>query len=45
MPKRVQALRLFATSQLYAHVIGQDPAGKPSLPEIDKQVGDLISVF
>ena len=45
VPKRVQALRLFATSALYASVTGKDPAGKPSLPEIDKQVSDLISVF
>jgi Zn-dependent protease with chaperone function len=45
VPKRVQALRLFAGSQLYASVTGQDPAGKPSLPDIDKQVSDLISVF
>jgi Zn-dependent protease with chaperone function len=45
VPKRVQALRLFADSALYAQVIGQDPTGKPSLPDIDKQVSDLISVF
>jgi len=45
VPKRVQALKLFADSELYARVIGQDPSGKPSLPEIDKQVSDLISVF
>jgi Zn-dependent protease with chaperone function len=45
VPKRVQALRLFAGSALYAQVIGQDPAGKPSMVDIDKQVGDLISVF
>jgi Zn-dependent protease with chaperone function len=45
VPKRVQALRLFANSALYASVTGQDPAGKPSLPDVDKQVGDLISVF
>lgn len=45
VPKRVQALRLFASSALYAQVIGQDPTGKPSLTEIDKQVGELISVF
>jgi Zn-dependent protease with chaperone function len=45
LPKRVQALRLFAGSALYASVIGKDPAGKPSLPDIDKQVADLISVF
>jgi Zn-dependent protease with chaperone function len=45
VPKRVQALRLFAGSALYAHVSGQDPTGKPNLNEIDKQVADLISVF
>ena len=45
VPKRVQALRLFAGSALYASVTGQDPAGKPSLPDVDKQVSDLISVF
>jgi Zn-dependent protease with chaperone function len=45
LPKRVQALRLFAESELYARVIGQDPAGKPSLPDVDKQVADLVSVF
>jgi Zn-dependent protease with chaperone function len=45
VPKRVQALRLFAGSALYAQVLGQDPAGKPSLVDIDKQVGDLISVL
>ena len=45
IPKRVQALRLFADSALYAMVSGKDPTGKPSLPDIDKQVADLISVF
>jgi Zn-dependent protease with chaperone function len=45
VPKRVQALRLFAGSELYARVIGDDPTGKPSLPDVDKQVSDLISVF
>jgi Zn-dependent protease with chaperone function len=45
VPKRVQALKLFADSALFAHVLGQDSAGKPSLPDIDKQVSDLISVF
>lgn len=45
VPKRVQALKLFADSALYASITGQDPAGKPSLPDIDKQVADLISVF
>jgi len=45
VPKRVQALRLFADSALYAQVTGKDPTGKASLPDIDKQVSDLISVF
>ncbi len=45
VPKRVQALRMFAESALYAQLCGQDPTGKPSLPDIDKQVADLISVF
>jgi Zn-dependent protease with chaperone function len=45
VPKRVQALRLFAESALYAQTSGGDPTGKPSLPDIDKQVGDIISVF
>jgi Zn-dependent protease with chaperone function len=45
VPKRVQALRLFADSALFASVTGKDPLGKASLPDIDKQVADLISVF
>jgi Zn-dependent protease with chaperone function len=45
VPKRVHALRLFATSALFASVTGQDTAGKPTAAEIDKQVADLISVF
>ena len=45
VPKRIAALRAFAGSALYAQITGGDPAGKPSLPEVDKQVADLISVF
>jgi Zn-dependent protease with chaperone function len=45
VPKRVQALRLFAGSAMYAQATGQDPSGKPSLIDVDKQVADLISVF
>lgn len=45
VPKRVQALRLFATSALYAQLTGQDPTGKPTLNDIDKQCAELISVF
>jgi Zn-dependent protease with chaperone function len=45
LPKRVQALRLFAGSAMYAQATGGDPVGKPSLVDIDKQVADLISVL
>jgi Zn-dependent protease with chaperone function len=45
VPKRVQALRLFADSALYAQLTGQDLTGKASLPDVDKEVGKLISVF
>lgn len=45
VPKRVQALRLFANSALYAVLTGQDATGRPSLTDVDKQVADLISVF
>ena len=45
VPKRVGALKLFADSAAFALVTGKDPAGKPSLPDIDKQVADLISVL
>src|ERR1044071_7706217 len=45
VPKRVQALRLFAGSAMYAQATGGDPTGKPSLIDIDKQVADLISVL
>jgi Zn-dependent protease with chaperone function len=45
VPKRVQALRLFAGSAMYAQATGQDPAGKPSLVDVDKRVAALISVL
>ena len=45
VPKRVQMLRLFADSAFYQQLIGNDPSGKPSLPDVDKQVTDLISLF
>ncbi len=45
VPKRVQALRLFADSAFYAQLTGQDVTGKASLPDVDKQVANLISVF
>lgn len=45
VPKRIGALRLFADSALYAQATGHDPAGKPSMTEVDRQVADLISVL
>lgn len=45
VPKRVQMLRLFAGSALYAAVTGTDPTGKPTIGDVDKQVAELISVF
>ncbi|HTR53156.1 MAG TPA: M48 family metallopeptidase [Kofleriaceae bacterium] len=45
VPKRVQALRLFADSALYAHLVGREADGKASLVDVDKQTADLISVF
>jgi Zn-dependent protease with chaperone function len=45
LPKRIQALRLFAGSAMYAQATGGDPTGKPSLADVDKQVADLISVL
>ena len=30
---------------MYAQATGGDPTGKPSLPDVDKQVADLISVL
>jgi Zn-dependent protease with chaperone function len=46
--KRVQALRWFAESSLYASVIGNDPDAsepRPSAADVDKRVANLISVF
>ena len=43
--KRVQALRLFADSALFAQLKGVDPAGKPSTAAVDKLVSNLLSVF
>lgn len=45
LAKRVVALRLFAGGELYARVIGANPAGKPGMSDLDKQVADLISVL
>lgn len=45
VPKRVAALRVFADSAYYALATGADPSGKPSAPEVDRKVSDIISVF
>ncbi|MGE0872722.1 MAG: M48 family metallopeptidase [Kofleriaceae bacterium] len=45
VPKRIQALRLFADSALYATATDQDPTGKATAADVDKQVSGLISVF
>lgn len=45
VPKRVMALRAFADSAYYALATGADPAGKPSAPEVDRKVADIISVL
>lgn len=45
VPKRVAALRVFADSAYYALATGVDPSGKPSAPEVDRRVADIISVF
>lgn len=43
--KRVEALKLFADSALYMSMTGGAATGKPSLSDIDKQVGSIISVL
>jgi len=45
VPKRVKAMRAFAESAYYAVATGGDPAGKPSAPEVDRRVADIISVL
>ena len=45
VPKRVAALRAFADSAYYAVATGGDPSGKPSAPDVDRRVSDIISVF
>lgn len=43
LPKRIEALRLFAQSAYYRTLIGQ-PGGEP-LDEIDRKVDEIIQVF
>jgi Zn-dependent protease with chaperone function len=45
VPKRVMAMRAFAESAYYAVATGGDPSGRPSAPEVDRRVADIISVL
>jgi Zn-dependent protease with chaperone function len=45
LPKRVQALKLFAGSAFYHRVLGEDPTGRPSADDVDRRVAELLSVF
>jgi Zn-dependent protease with chaperone function len=45
VPKRVAALRVFADSAYYALATGADPSGRPSAPDVDKKVAEIISVL
>jgi Zn-dependent protease with chaperone function len=45
LPKRVQALRLFADSAYYLSARGDDATGAPSTDEIDVKVAEILSVF
>ena len=43
LPKRIEALRMFARSSYYKSLIGQ-PGGEP-LDAVDRQVEEIIKVF
>jgi Zn-dependent protease with chaperone function len=45
LPKRVQALKLFAEGSLYASVLGADPTGKDTAEEVDRKVAEILAVF
>jgi len=45
VPKRVLALRAFADSAYFAMATGADPSGKPSAPDVDRRVAEIISVL
>ncbi len=45
LPKRVQALKLFAEGAYYASVTGGDPTDRTSAADVDTKVADLLSVF
>ena len=45
LPKRIQALRLFAGSSFYKAFTGADVTGAPSAADVDNQVAEILSVF
>lgn len=45
LPKRIQALRLFADSAYYKTATGADAGGAPSTDDVDAQVAEILSVF
>lgn len=45
LPKRIEALRLFADSSFYKSYIGADTAGAPSAADVDTKVAEILSVF
>ncbi len=45
LPKRVQALKLFSESSFYLRYVGEDASeGKPA-EQVDREVGQILSVF
>lgn len=45
LPKRVQALKLFADSAFYKRLIGVDAVTGASADEVDRKVSEILSVF
>jgi len=45
LPKRIAALRLFASGRFYKKFTGDGAGTGPSAEDVDEQVGSLVSVF
>jgi Zn-dependent protease with chaperone function len=45
LPKRVQALKLFAGSQFYRKLVGRETTGGLSADDLDAKVAEILSVF
>lgn len=45
LPKRIQALRLFADSSFYKAFTGADVEGAPAAADVDAKVAEILSVF